>query len=512
MAGRGNATMKKIMEGVLFWAFIGIGVYLIRPHSSIHRTTVSVISKRQILCLILAVILVIAGVVFCSTLSPMWNGTIINHKDEYEMITESFLKHRLDFDIPVDPRLREMKNPYDTEARTVNGVSYPFDHAYYQGHFYMYYGVVPVFLAFLPYRVITGQPLPGIHATQFFASIFILGLAAYFLWLARSKFPGMTFGVILMLIILFSMLSTLFVAKYPMLYQTPVACGMMLEIWSLFFFSKAVWEERTERSAIRWAFWGSLFGALTFGCRPPLALANLTVIPLLCFFLKGKRFSWKLLSRLCFAASPYVLVAIGLMWYNYARFGNPFEFGQAYQLTVDDMTKVGHIQGLNGLVSTLAGTCNLLFSFPPLQTQFPFLSSGMGAFACCPLLLYAFSGIRPAYKRFFREKGMHSFLTVLLISVVVTFFLDLIWSTVSLERYKSDVLYLLSTGAFIGIGGWMSRKADYRSASWKVCLAAYICIVLVVLLFLIPDDYSYTAYYNGTNEWLWSRISFNLSW
>ena len=33
---------------------------------------------------------------------------------------------------------------------------------------------------------------------------------------------------------------------------------------------------------------------------------------------------------------PYVAVGVALMCYNYARFEDPFEFGQAYQLTVAD--------------------------------------------------------------------------------------------------------------------------------------------------------------------------------
>jgi len=36
-----------------------------------------------------------------------------------------------------------------------------------------------------------------------------------------------------------------------------------------------------------------------------------------------------------------VLVAAGLMWYNAARFGSPFDFGANYNLTGNDMTQRG---------------------------------------------------------------------------------------------------------------------------------------------------------------------------
>ena len=44
-------------------------------------------------------------------------------------------------------------------ARKEAGVSVHWDHAYYNGHYYMYFGVVPVLLLFLPFRLLTGQAL-----------------------------------------------------------------------------------------------------------------------------------------------------------------------------------------------------------------------------------------------------------------------------------------------------------------------------------------------------------------
>ena len=39
--------------------------------------------------------------------------------------------------------------------------------------------------------------------------------------------------------------------------------------------------------------------------------------------------------------APYFVVAAGLMWYNWARFGSPTDFGANYNLTVHDMPKRG---------------------------------------------------------------------------------------------------------------------------------------------------------------------------
>ena len=46
----------------------------------------------------------------------------------------------------VDPRLSEMENPYDPQARKELGIYYHWDHAFYNGKYYMYFGIVPVVL------------------------------------------------------------------------------------------------------------------------------------------------------------------------------------------------------------------------------------------------------------------------------------------------------------------------------------------------------------------------------
>ena len=124
----------------------------------------------------------------------------------------------------------------------------------------------------------------------------------------------------------------------PALYCTAITAAVALEIWSIFFYIKAVYWEKNENKQILFAAIGALLGALVFGCRPPVALANIVVIPLLFVFLKEHPFSKKLAGKLALAATPYLLVAMGLMTYNYVRFDNPFEFGQAYQLTVTDQS------------------------------------------------------------------------------------------------------------------------------------------------------------------------------
>ena len=65
---------------------------------------------------------------------------------------------------------------------------------------------------------------------------------------------------------------------------------------------------------------------------------------------------------------PVVLVAAGLMWYNAARFGSPFDFGANYNLTGNDMTQ----RGFNA-VRIGPAVFTSLFELPSWQGVFPFL-------------------------------------------------------------------------------------------------------------------------------------------
>ena len=118
---------------------------------------------------------------------PIWNGEIPDHRNQYELMAEAILNGRIDFAYGDEAELESLENPYDPNERKEAGVKYHWDHAYYDGHYYMYFGIVPVFLAFLPYRLITGTALTTFRATQFFTAIIIAGMFSLF-WLLSKLF------------------------------------------------------------------------------------------------------------------------------------------------------------------------------------------------------------------------------------------------------------------------------------------------------------------------------------
>ena len=119
--------------------------------------TENVIEKFNMKWKVITAITAIFTVLLCTlpmNLSPMWNGEIPEHRNQYELLADSMLNGHLYIDYDdIDENLLKMENPYDTDARKEQNVRVHWDNAFYNGHYYMYFGVAPVILTFIPYNI-----------------------------------------------------------------------------------------------------------------------------------------------------------------------------------------------------------------------------------------------------------------------------------------------------------------------------------------------------------------------
>ena len=482
---------RTMITGILFWLGLIALLILIRPGSKIHQVRCSHLKTKHFLFIFAVMTIWIAGMLKVMSLPDEWNGKNPGHKDQYERITESFLHGHLYFEYDnIDPKLLAMENPYDAEARDQEQVQYPWDHAFYNGHFYMYFGVVPVFLLFLPFQVITGHALPTLLATQIFAASFTVGLFALFWNLTKKFFQNLPFSIYLTLSPILSFTCLRYTIKFPILYHTAISAGLCLAIWSFYFFTKAVWLTEQEGKALFLAGIGSLLGAMVFGCRPTLALGNLAVIPLLIAFLKGKRISLGLVLRLAGAALPYVIVAALLMAYNQARFGSPFEFGQSYQLTITDQSSLG---GLWENLRPAAVLNGIIFSFFESPTITVWLSHG-GVLWECPVLLLGFACFMDQKtKKQIRENQLCCFLAALLVTAVLIVVFQTLWSPKLLRRYCEDYLWLLAILVFLSSGFRYLAAEKPEEYAGSVCWLSIFSFFVGCLIILISEEASLTA-------------------
>ena len=341
--------------------------YLFRPKSYLYK--LKYLNCNHRLIILSLSLLVIMSFSFLSV-GPI--KTIFNQDETaYSKLANSLIagKVYIEDENNSEAILKEMENPYDMAKReeVFSDLDYYFlwDSAFYEGHYYVYFGVVPVILFFVPFKLLTGLTL----STPFITYIItlLIGILAVILLnqLVRKYFKKCSLALFLLLsLILIYCSGTLYFLKFPNTYSLPIATGIMFTFLGLNFFLSCLKSKKLLKTKITL---GSLSMALVAGCRPQLVIASFLTIPILYLYIKEKKPSKReIIKILVVAIIPYLLVAGLLMYYNYIRFSSPFDFGANYNLTTNDMTKRGFVFSRIplGLVMYLFNPINFQNTFP----------------------------------------------------------------------------------------------------------------------------------------------------
>lgn len=280
---------------------------------------------------------------------------------------DAFEKGQLHLDIPVDPALEALENPYDPAQRV--GVKYPWDRAYFEGKYYSYFGIAPIITVYYPFFFLTGE-LPSIS----FACLILGAFAMLFLGLAYREFlmrfcKGASLWLALAVLIGVAFSSGIFVGLcWSDAYYVAVISAIA---WSMAFVFLALFALRVKKTVTRSILLALSAAALTMTVwsRPTVAIVCLFVLPLFAeYLIRGGKIGLKdkIISSASFC-TVLLLGAAAVMSYNVARFGSPLDFGSAYQLTVSDISK-------NKLdISMLADSVyHFFFRQAEFKSEFPF--------------------------------------------------------------------------------------------------------------------------------------------
>jgi hypothetical protein len=448
-------------------------------------------TKGEWIVLGAAAALTILIVTFPMGLNPAWSTEASGCLVQYREFAERLLQGHISFDYPVDPALAAMENPYDYYAREALNVDYPWDRVLFNGHYYMYFGIVPVLLLFAPFRLITGSGLPEYVATAIFCVFLIIGLFLLFRKFAAKYFPNLRLGVFCVLTGCLGIAGVLYAVKYPSLYCTALTGGIMLGIWGLYFWITA--ERDGNLSPWRLCL-GSLCMALIFGCRPPVGFAMFLAIPLFWKHVKaGRLLSKRSIGRtLCFVL-PFVVVAALLMAYNHARFGSFFEFGQSYQLTSADQQNYPDFANLS--VAAFLQVFEAAFlQFKGFVGSFPYYATDSGIFVLFPICLTCTMLLSAKLVKALKRNGLLPVCIALALIVIVIFTMDTIWSPFFLPRYQMDYLWLIAILAFI-VAGQLLELADVterRRIERLLVIASILTLASCFLYFFVKGDFSIT--------------------
>lgn len=302
-------------------------------------------------------------------------GTFLVDRAQYQRLADAFLHGHTWIDAHVPEWLAAMSNPYDAQARgaegTASGDPSLWDWAFYHGRYYCYFGPLPAIVLFAPYKALTGTDLPTAAACAILAIAACASLTflVQTLWKRFWKGTPRWFAVLTCTaIIAASGLS--YLVLVPWFYSIPMLASLALAPAGI-----ALWARSADDigSAPRTGMVaaGSTLVALTITCRPTFILTAVFGLILLWPHIR----SHEILSvRSCHAIQaslaaivPFLLAGGAMMWYNAARFDNPFDFGATYNLTSFDMT-----QRYVSPQDRLFGAALLLFAPIRFTCEFPF--------------------------------------------------------------------------------------------------------------------------------------------
>lgn len=268
----------------------------------------------------------------------------------------------------------KLENPYDAPSRghLDRNVDYRWDTAYYNGRFYIYFGILPALLIFLPYNLITGEYLKVSVAVFGLSLLIFILLKEILLKILTRYFEKIPFKtVVYYYITLAAGTLILYANGMSRFYEIAIIAGLYFVLQGIYFILKSTEEDKNKHINI---FWGCWCLALSVACRPTDLFASLIIVPYLISLLvkyikKYKDRKLDLLKLIVAVGIPYIVIGSLLMWYNYVRFDNIFEFGSKYQLTINNMTELG-----SRFSSIPIGILCNLFSIPKFIPDFPFIT------------------------------------------------------------------------------------------------------------------------------------------
>lgn len=410
----------------------------------------------QNIILLITVVLVSILIINVSKINSEYYG---NEKYSIQLV-DALISGKVNIEEKVSDDLKKLENPYDIGAR--EGIYYLWDAAYYDGNYYVYFGVVPAILVLVPYRLITGEYLLLTTMGMIVSVIGNISLAFLIRRIFISYLKKAPYSIMLMSYIIAIIASgMLWLDSFLCIYQFIIIFAFTFAITGLYLFFKAISKE--GKTNFIFLFLSCLCLALAVGCRPTYILYSVIILPkLLSIFIDNirKKDKNQIIKFILSVAIPYVTIGICLMIYNYIRFDSILEFGQNYQLTVNDIKSLGF-----RISAGIIGGIQYLFSFLNISFQFPFINLAnlnlkyygylhterviAGVVFLSPISIVAL--LRPTLKKYIdvsKNKEIYR-LSKYMLCIALTLLVMNAALGGAVQRYSSDFITLLNISGII---------------------------------------------------------------
>lgn len=394
-----NFTISPIR--LLFMALIAVFVLAFAPSSRLWAIKLNPASHKQrwlVALNALPFLLVVIGAIIYQPFVDLHSlpigqlGSYFYEYDQYDRVADALLHGRTWLNLPVPAALAAAKDPYSLAVRNQllqDGVTPIYwDHAFFHGHWYCYFGALPAVVLFLPFQLITSIWTPGGvglstgTAGALCVLAFAIGSALLIVRMLQRHFPGCSLATAILCVIGFQTAAQIIVMLFRFsFYELPYDSALALAAFGLWLWigarRKVIGQTRTKSGKVKrvtrmWTIadgtpsegiadgtivlsrarliGGSALLAAEIGCRPPFIAAVLLAFPIFWYeIVGGTFFSWlrpsfwkahragKSLRNDADVLLTMLIVIAPFLLYNYLRFGKFTDFGNNYQLTVNDM-------------------------------------------------------------------------------------------------------------------------------------------------------------------------------
>lgn len=424
---------------------------------------------------------------------------------QYNELADALEKGQVYLDRKPPKSLENATNPYDGAIRwetvvTQGNEHFDYDYAYFEGRYFSYFGPVPAIVFFIPYKLVTGMQCRTWNVVTLCTILFCITSFVLMYAIGIRYFNKASYGMfLLMSSFYFWGSATVYLVYTGNVYSVPI-------ISSLFFGSLglAMWLLARKNGCLRkrYLLAGSFFIALIIGCRPQLAIILFLAFPIFWKEIVKERvfFSKKGLLNTLLVIVPFLIIGCSMMWYNYARFHSPFDFGANYNLTSNDMTHRGVVfdRFFLGIFCYLLQPLNIVPKYPFMHivntsndylgfTNVEPLFGGffvINSLALCCLLIFKM-------KSKLKEHGIYAMAVACMIMAAIIMLLDIQMAGLT-QRYMSDFgwLIILSAIFIIFLLEEVSKIHCLKGVFYRIMsIFTGLCVCLNLWTLLIPERY-----------------------
>lgn len=400
----------------------------------------------------------------------------------YNLLVDSFCNGRLDI--------------FDDRIIT-NYKLFLLDTSSYNDKIYLYFGITPILLFYLPFNLITNLYLTD-RFTTFILSFLSFLLSFFLVYKTTKKYKDIPSYIKILSIFMLGFCNLLpFLIIRSFIYQVAVLTANILLLSSFCLLSYFTESTNTKHKNI-FIFFISLFLCLAVGARPHYIL----FIPIFFFFIiylnyKENGNTKSIFKTILIFFIPCIVYGTLLALYNYLRFDSIFEFGWKYQL--NNHNQMHYIPKIKDFIIGLKNNFLLL----PNMNEYTFFSltkaSGhrigneyiTGVLWTCPIitmLVFLPNFLRKIYKE--NNKNFY-LLLVLILTTIISIFVACFYGMII--RYIFEFLSLMIIISIIIFLFYINETKDKTLKNFL--------IYLFVLIFIYSTFINISLLFCKENFW-----------